>query len=167
MDIYTQLTKWANQSVDGSAEGGLWEELTGSKTTMATPCGYRGRFCEFSCGSLLWVIYNKTPFQLQGFLNCYLSWAEQPFPPSPDEKTETQRDKEMRPTTGDQIRLADLCSKGLVLQVKQRKKRILPIFVRAKMISNFQFIILGWGGCKSVKDRNIKCTVNPSQMEDL
>ena len=67
-----------------------------------------------------------TPFQLQGFLSCYLSWAEQPFPPSPDEKTETQRDKKMRPTTGDQIRLADLCSKGLVLQVKQRKEKYSP-----------------------------------------
>lgn len=155
MDIYTQLTKWANQSVDGSAEGGLWGELTGSKTTMATPCGYRGRFCEFSCGSLLWVIYNKTPFQLQGFLNCYLSWAEQPFPPSPDEKTETQRDKEMRPTTGDQIRLADLCSKGLVLQVKQRKKEYSPFLSEPRWFLTFSSSFWAEGDVSQLKTETL------------
>lgn len=52
MDIYTQLTKWANQSADGSAERGLWEELQSpgpprplpvdtmedSVTFLANPC---------------------------------------------------------------------------------------------------------------------------------
>jgi hypothetical protein len=35
------------------------------------------------------------------------------------------------------------------------------------MISNFQFIILGWGGCNSIKDRNIKRIVKPSDIKDL
>lgn len=97
---------------------------------------------KFSGRSLFCVIYIKTPFQLHFPPSCTLSWAEQPLTPSPDEKTETQRGKAMRPAAGGQIGLADLCSKGLVLPIKQRKK-ILPIFVRAKMISNFHFIILG------------------------
>ena len=96
--------------------------ITVSRTTTATPCGYHGRFCKFSCKSLPWVVNNKTPFQLQGFLGCLLSWAKQPLPPSPDEKTEIQRGKEMRPATGDQIGLADWCSKHLVLQIKQGEK---------------------------------------------
>lgn len=81
--------------------------ITVPRTTTATPCGYHGRFCNFSCKSLPWVVNNKTPFQLQGFLGCPLSWAKQPLPPSPDEETETQRGKEMRPATDDQIGLAD------------------------------------------------------------
>lgn len=64
--------------------------------------------------------------------------------------------------------LADLCSKGLVFSKWNKgKEKNTPYFVRATMISNFQSIILGWGGCNSIKDRNIKGTVKPSHVQNL
>lgn len=72
-----------------------------------------------------------------------LSWALQLVCWPLGEKTEG-RVNALTPTAGDQVSFAE-CSQGLALGVKQRKKNWTPppTFVRAGMISAFQFIILG------------------------
>lgn len=75
----------------------------------------------FSYSSLLWGMNNKTPLLSHGFPSRSLSWAKQPFLHL-QMKTLRPREVEIRPTAGDQVRLADLYSKGLVLQIKQRRK---------------------------------------------
>lgn len=62
-------------------------------------------------------------------------------PPSPDEKTETQRSEKTK------LGLLTYVQRVSFFQLNKgegkKKNKPLPIFVRAKMISNFQFFVLG------------------------
>lgn len=162
MDIYTRLTKWANQSGGGKAERRQWKN-------KQVPHPLR---------PLLWARWkilegDSIDIYPEAFMrrfwgscsSCCLFWALQLVCWPLGEKSEGQVNA-LTPTAGDRVSFAK-CSEGLALWVKQRKKNWTPTFVRAGMISAFQFIILGWRGCNSIKDRNIKYIVKPPHVDNL
>jgi hypothetical protein len=65
-----------------------------------------------------------------------------PAIPSLGEQTEAQRSKEDKLTAMTKLGLLTDTQRIQFFELNKEKK-LLPIFVRANMISNFQFIILG------------------------